>query len=154
MNNRETTSGQERPQAGEWQEEVTQWGGVRRFRMIGGIKEYEMRITVDGGMEIPESQLEDYNRRKKERQETTAPKPVRKECPFSFTGMTHECRREKCAVFYGEACALSSLAAVGTLGTEGKRCPFNPYPCRKDCALYKSGCVIPAAMKERKEHNV
>ena len=73
MNNRETTSGQERPQPGGWQEEVNEWGGVRRFRMIGGIKEYELMITVDGGIKIPESQLEDYNRRKKVRQ--AAPQP-------------------------------------------------------------------------------
>lgn len=25
---------------GEWQEEVNQWGGKRRYRMIGNVKEY------------------------------------------------------------------------------------------------------------------
>ena len=33
---------------GEWQEEVNQYGGVRRYRMIGNCKEYEMDVTVDG----------------------------------------------------------------------------------------------------------
>ena len=50
---------------GEWQEEVNQYGGVRRYRMIGNCKEYEMDVTVDG-ITIPQSQLEDYHRRKKE----------------------------------------------------------------------------------------
>lgn len=29
------------PEPGEWQEEVNAYGGVKRFRMIGHIKEYE-----------------------------------------------------------------------------------------------------------------
>ena len=38
----------------EWQEEVNQYGGVQRYRMIGGVKEYEMLVKIDG-IEIPQS---------------------------------------------------------------------------------------------------
>lgn len=61
---------------GEWQEEVNQYGGVRRYRMIGNCKEYEMDVTVDG-ITIPQSQLEDYHRRKK-RQNRRGERPKRK----------------------------------------------------------------------------
>ena len=52
----------------EWQEEVNQYGGVQRYRMIGGVKEYEPTITING-LEIPQSQLEDYHRRQQEAEE-------------------------------------------------------------------------------------
>lgn len=50
------------PEPGEWQEEIDKFGGVKRFRMIGHIKEYEPTITING-LEIPQSQLADYHRR-------------------------------------------------------------------------------------------
>lgn len=34
---------------GEWQEETNRFGGVRRFRMIGGIKEYECSVRTTNG---------------------------------------------------------------------------------------------------------
>ena len=85
-----------RPEPSEWQEEVNQYGGVRRYRMIGNCKEYEMDVTVDG-ITIPQSQLEDYHRRKKAAEEarkeaeknTPAPPPQRN-CPFK-DGMNTTC---------------------------------------------------------------
>ena len=59
---------QNEPEPGEWQEEIDKFGGVKRFRMIGHIKEYEPTITING-LEIPQSQLEDYHRRQKEAEE-------------------------------------------------------------------------------------
>ena len=47
---------------GEWQ--VDPKTG-ERYRMIGRIKEYELMVRVDG-IEIPQSQLADYHKRKKE----------------------------------------------------------------------------------------
>ena len=137
---------------GEWQEERNQWGGVRRFRMVGPVKEYEMMVTVDG-MEIPQSELEDYHRRKREAAEAaaearkTAPPPPRQlACPFGGGG--HSCTREKCALFTGTGCTLAQITTGGTGSTAGKSCPFSPYACREDCGLYKNGCVLTAFRKD------
>ena len=131
---------------GEWQEEVNQWGGVRRYRMIGNVKEYEMMVTVDG-IQIPQSELEDYHRRKKEAEaarRAAPPPPPEKNCPFCFTGFPGKCKKEKCALYDGEACALAQLAATAARDTSGRKCPFNPYPCEAHCALYKTGCTLTA----------
>ena len=120
----------------EWHEEKSPFGGVRRFRWENGAKAYEMMVTVDGTT-IPESQLEDYNRRKKEqlaaRLKQENAKPQGKACPFNGGG--HSCTREKCAL-YGETCLLSRIADTAARDTEGKACPFSPYQCRSDCYLY------------------
>ena len=50
---------------GEWQ--VDPKTG-ERFRMIGKIKDYELMVRIDG-IEIPQSQLADYHKRKKEAEE-------------------------------------------------------------------------------------
>ncbi len=136
---------------GEWQEERNPWGGVRRFRMVGPIKEYEMTVTVDG-IEIPQSELEDYHRRKKEREKAAAevrkaaPPPRQLACPFGGGG--HSCTREKCALFTGTGCTLAQITTGGTGSTAGKSCPFSPYTCREDCGLYKNGCVLTAFRKD------
>lgn len=128
----------------------------KRYRRVGHSIEYEPEITVAGGITIPISQLDDYNQRMKEQEEMArkraaeAPKPPRKECPFAISGgMTHECAREKCAVFNGDACGLSMLAETAPAETKGKRCPFSAYVCRQDCTLYKSGCIL-AALNDSK----
>lgn len=133
---------------GEWQEEVNQYGGVRRYRMIGNCKEYEMDVTVDG-ITIPQSQLEDYHRRKKEaeqaRQEAEKNRPApppRKNCPFRESMQT-DCKREQCALFDGNGCTLARLTPAKA--TEGLQCPFSKYnyKCRTDCALYNvTGCTL------------
>ncbi|MBE7008422.1 MAG: hypothetical protein E7422_04655 [Ruminococcaceae bacterium] len=136
---------------GEWREERNQWGGVRRFRMVGNVKEYEMMVSVDG-MQIPESELEDYHRHKKEREAAAAelrkaaPPTRQLACPFGGGG--HSCAREKCALFTGDGCTLAQITTGGTGSTAGKSCPFSPYPCRNDCGLYKNGCVL-TAIEER-----
>ena len=136
---------------GEWQEERNQWGGVRRFRWIApGVKEYEMDVFVDG-IPVPQSQVEDYNRRKKEAEaarRAAPPPPPARQCPFSFTGVPGDCKRDNCALFDGEACALAQIADKAARDTAGKSCPLNPYKCEARCALYKSGCVV-TAMNER-----
>lgn len=131
---------------GEWQTEVNAFGGVQRYRMIGNVKEYEMMVSVDG-IEIPQSQLEDYHRRKKAQADArrAAPQPPPpKHCPFSFSGIPGNCRKEKCALYDGEACALAQLAESAARDTSGRKCPFNPYQCDAQCALYKTGCTLTA----------
>lgn len=137
---------------GEWQEEIDKFGGVKRFRMIGHIKEYEPTITING-LEIPQSQLEDYHRRQKEAAErrkaealeAAKNRPEPKSCPFS-SGNNNTCWREKCSLFLKGKCAIAILAdahgAEQTEQTQATKCPFSIYGRCKGCALYNNGCAI------------
>ena len=119
-----------------------------RYRELGrGMREYEMMIHTQG-MEIPQSQLEEFNRRNREQQEAELQrqreemahrKPV-KMCPFS-TGLSTACKTD-CA-FYTEQDGCR-LAAHPGQPTEGKKCPFNNRVCKGECAMYKDGCTLPA----------
>ena len=143
------------PEPGEWQEEVDKFGGVKRFRMIGHIKEYEPTITING-LEIPQSQLADYHRRQKEAEErrkaealeAAKNRPEPKSCPFS-SGNNNTCTREKCSLFLKGKCAIAILAdAHGaeqtdkTEQTQATTCPFSIYGRCQGCALYNKGCAI------------
>ena len=140
------------PEPGEWQEEIDKFGGVKRFRMIGHIKEYEPTITING-LEIPQSQLEDYHRRQKEAAErrkaealeAAKNRPEPKSCPFS-SGNNNTCWREKCSLFLKGKCAIAILAdahgAEQTEQTQATKCPFSIYGRCKGCALYNNGCAI------------
>ena len=142
----------ETPDPGEWQEEVNAYGGVHRFRMVGGIKEYEPTITING-LEIPQSQLADYHRRQKEAEErrkaealeAAKNRPEPKSCPFA-TGCNTTCTREGCKIFTGEKCALAAIAdATGVEIEEApakdkRKCPFSIYGHCEGCALYNKGC--------------
>ena len=140
---------------GEWQEEVNQYGGVRRYRMIGNCKEYEMDVTVDG-ITIPQSQLEDYHRRQKEAAErrkaealeAAKNRPEPRSCPFS-NGCNNTCAREKCSLFLKDKCAIAILAdAHGaeqtdkTEQTQATKCPFSIYGRCQGCALFHNGCAL------------
>ena len=137
---------------GEWQEEIDKFGGVKRFRMIGHIKEYEPTITING-LEIPQSQLEDYHRRQKEAEErrkaealeAAKNRPEPKSCPFS-DGCNNTCKREGCPLFLKGKCAIAILAdahgAEQTEQTQATKCPFSIYGRCKGCALYNNGCAI------------
>ena len=143
------------PEPGEWQEEIDKFGGVKRFRMIGHIKEYEPTITING-LEIPQSQLEDYHRRQKEAEERRKAaaleelknRPEPKSCPFS-SGNNNTCTREKCSLFLKGKCAIAILAdAHGTEQTDqteqtqAAKCPFSIYGRCKGCALFNNGCAV------------
>ena len=136
------------PQPGEWQTEVNAYGGVRRYRMIGNCKEYEMMVTVDG-MQIPQSELSAYHERKRQQEEARKlqeakekPRPL-PDCPFS-SGMDQRCKGEKCAI-YMDGCTLARIGkGKATKDTQGAKCPFNGYTCNKSCALYVGGCTLTA----------
>ena len=139
---------------GEWQEEIDKFGGVKRFRMIGRIKEYEPTITING-REIPQSQLEDYHRRQKEAAErrkaealeAAKNRPEPRSCPFS-NGCHNTCTREGCKIFLNGKCALAILAdATGAEieaapATDKRKCPFSIYGHCKGCALFNNGCAV------------
>ena len=149
----------QRAEPGEWLEEVNPYGGVSRYRMIGKVKEYEMMVQIDG-IEVPESQVEEFNRRRKEQQaarieaerrQTTEAQKLRN-CPFA-SGLNPTCTGEKCAL-YLNGCAFRALTDSPGLQTQAKQCPFNSKrPCSDSCALYKNGCVITAIAKERMKEN-
>lgn len=140
------------PEPGEWQ--IDPKTG-ERYRMLGHIKEYEMLVRVDG-IEIPQSQLADFHKRRKEaeeRRKAAAQKefenrPEPKSCPFS-NGCNNTCKREGCTLFLKGKCAIAILAdAHGTEQTEqtdqaqAKKCPFSVYGRCKGCALYNNGCAV------------
>lgn len=142
------------PEPGEWQEEVDKFGGVKRFRMIGHIKEYEPTIIING-LEIPQSQLADYHRRQKEAEErrkaealeAAKNRPEPRSCPFS-NGCNNTCKREQCKIFINGKCAIAAIAdAHGAEieeapATDKRKCPFSIYGKCEGCALYHHGCAL------------
>ncbi|WP_405382509.1 hypothetical protein [Phascolarctobacterium sp.] len=125
-----------------------------RFRMIGKIKEYELMVRIDG-IEIPQSQLADYHKRKKEAEErrkaeameAAKNRPEPKSCPFA-NGCNTTCKREGCKIFANGKCALATIADASGVEIEeapakdNRKCPFSIYGHCKGCALYNKGCAI------------
>ena len=136
---------------GEWQ--VDPKTG-ERFRMIGKIKEYELMVRIDG-IEIPQSQLADYHKRKKEAEErrkaeameAAKNRPEPKSCPFA-NGCNTTCKREGCKIFANGKCALATIADASGVEIEeepvedNRKCPFSIYGHCKGCALYNKSCAI------------
>lgn len=143
----------ETPEPGEWQEEIDKFGGVKRFRMIGHIKEYEPTITING-LEIPQSQLENYHRRQKEAEErrkaealeAAKNRPEPKSCPFS-NGCNNTCQREGCKIFLKGKCSIATIADASGVEIEeapakGSKCPLSIYGNCQSCALFNHGCAL------------
>lgn len=133
------------PEPGEWQQEPGAFG--RRYRIVGGIKEYEMEING-----VPQSvffasqkaqKAQQEAAREREQKEAAERAARRRNCPFiDSNGRNTDCSREACALFIGESCTLARLTPAKD--TEGLQCPFDRYKhkCRKDCALYRNGCTL------------
>lgn len=133
------------PEPGEWQQEPGAFG--RRYRMVGGIKEYEMDING-----VPESiffasqraqKERDAAQRDQEKREAAKRAAQRRNCPFKDSMQT-DCTREACALFLN-GCTLTRLTdRLPAKATEGLQCPFSRYSskCRTDCALYNGGCTL------------
>lgn len=136
------------PEPGEWQIEKNHFGGVKRYRMVGNVKEYEREING-----VPESiffasqkaQKEyDEARREEERREAERREALRRNCPLR-NGSTTDCTREECALFIGNGCALARLTdRPPAKDTVGLLCPLSRVhsKCRKDCTLYNGGCAL------------
>ena len=144
----------ETPDPGEWQEEIDKFGGVKRFRMIGHIKEYEPTIIING-LEIPQSQLADYHRRQKEAEERRKAeqaeafknRPEPKSCPFITNGCSTACKRENCNIFLKGKCSIATIADASGVEIEeapakGSKCPFSIYGRCQGCALFINGCAF------------
>ena len=128
--------------------------GKRYRETAPGHREYEMTITLSGGIEIPVSQLDEYHRRQKEAEEKRRQaaleemknRPAPRGCPF-VSGMNTSCKREKCVLFHDGRCSISVIAdATGAEIEEtparDKKCPFSIYGHCESCALYSKGCAI------------
>ena len=125
----------------------------RRYRNVGKSIEYEEMVTVAGGFGIPISQLEDYNRRRKEAEEERrkkaleelANRPPLKHCPFS-SGVNTDCKREKCVLFSNGQCSIAIIADnTGVTADEqdkNAKCPFSVYSRCNICALNNGGCAF------------
>ena len=142
------------PEPSEWQEEIDKFGGVKRFRMIGHIKEYEPTITING-REIPQSQLADFHKRRKEAEErrkaealeAAKNRPEPRSCPFITNGCSTACKREGCNIFLKGKCSIATIADASGVEIEeapakNSKCPFSIYGRCQGCALYNKGCAI------------
>ena len=140
------------PEPSEWQEEIDKFGGVKRFSMIGHIKEYEP-VTYISGIPVPESQIADFHKRQKEAEERRKPeqaealknRPEPKSCPFS-NGCNNTCKREGCNIFLKGKCSIATIADASGVEIEEapakdkRKCPFSIYGHCEGCALYNKGC--------------
>ena len=126
--------------------------GQRYRETAPGHREYEMTITLSGGIEIPVSQLDEYHRRQKEAEEKRRQaameemrnKPAPRNCPF-VSGMNTSCKREKCVLFLDGKCSIAIIAdAHGTDQpiVKGAKCPFSVYAHCDGCALNNGGCAV------------
>ena len=137
-------------QPGEWLEEKNPWGGVRRYRKIGSMIEYEKEIMVNG-IPVPESQLEEHNRRMKEAEEQYRKQetqrladsaPLKTECPFlcGKNQLYTQCRRD--CTFYGEnGCEFCFTATEPTQDNANRECPLRGK-CNNNCTMYSNGCGL------------
>ena len=128
--------------------------GQRYRETAPGLREYEMTVTVSGGLEVPVSQLEDYHRRQKEAaekrraaaQEEFNSRPPTRYCPF-VSGTNTQCKREKCTLFLNGRCSFAILAdahgaEIEETPAKDKKCPFSIYGRCDGCALYNKGCAV------------
>ena len=124
----------------------------KRYREIApGHIEFEPTIVVDG-IEIYQSDLEEFQRRQKEADEKRKAaaleefknRPPARSCPF-VSGMNTQCRREKCVLFLDGRCSIAILADVHGIDqpiAKGAKCPFSVYGRCDGCALNNGGCAV------------
>lgn len=125
-----------------------------RFRMIGKMKEYEMTVRIDG-IEVPQSQLADFHRRRKEAEErrraealeAAKNRPEPRSCPFITNGCSTACKRENCRLFLKGKCSLAIIAdstgvTIEETPTKAQKCPFSIYGKCEGCALNNGGCAF------------
>lgn len=131
-----------------WMIETNQWGGTRRYRMNGAVKEYELEIG-----NIPQSVFLESNRRAREERERQyaedrrkmaerATAPVRF-CPVMMGAQNDEtaCLGSECALFVEDTCIFARRQVTEVKETTGLRCPFSQFAgrCTDKCVLNKNG---------------
>lgn len=127
----------------------------RRFRRIGNCIEYEPIISTSFG-NIPESQLEEAQKRHKEQQQKRlqelqrqAQKKSVKQCPFKVTSYNVTCE-VSCAWWNGSACLLTCSEGFKT--ENNRHCPISNRTCQNNCALmHDDKCILLSRMRGEKE---
>ena len=125
----------------------------QRYRDVGKMREYEPTIVIDG-IEIPQSQLADFHRRRKEAEErrkaealeAAKNRPEPRSCPFS-NGCNNTCKREGCKIFLKGKCSIATIADASGVEIEeapakGSKCPLSIYGNCQSCALFNHGCAL------------
>ena len=136
---------------GEWQEERNIWGGVRRYRMVNGAKEYELEIRTASGAVISQSQLEKHNQRNAAAEYGSESAQPSRDCPFRSNSLETKCLAE-CAFYTAAGCVLAATDIQNIPDTKDRRCPIAARYCTDSCAMYNSGCTLIQNMI-RKEKN-
>ena len=137
---------------GEWQEEINIWGGTRRYRMVGGIKEYEPEILTSAGR-MTSTQAAEYFKHEQDREQQRIEQQRKEEearktdktCPFK-SGIKINCLKD-CHFYHKTACVLKGEAAGQD--TSGTFCPICGT-CKANCALYENGCTLPSTILSMK----
>ncbi len=127
----------------EWMEEVNQWGGVRRYRMVNGIKEYEPEVNGVPQSVFLEMNRRDKERREQERQAERVKQELLKICPFSDPGgAIARCSGDRCAFYVNDSCG--AFRVWEDHKTLGLQCPMLCRQlCRRDCAFsINDGCTL------------
>lgn len=141
----------------EWQEEINEWGGKRRFRIVGGIKEYECKVMTTSG-EVAQSRITEHSRQVTEsraaemeqsRKQSEDAERLRKVCPFSG----QQCKRSRCAVYMDGCLFVSRFTGDPVKDTTGYECPFG-HKCNIKCVLYNNGCMLTAERQVTKNESV
>lgn len=121
----------------------------KRYREIApGHIEFEPTIVVDG-IEIYQSDLEEFHRRQKEADEQRKVaaldefknRPPTKYCPFN-SSMNNRCKLEGCVLFLNGGCSIATIADAFGVEVEEKKtgkCPFSIYSRCDGCALNNGG---------------
>ena len=135
----------EETEPGEWQTDK-QGKRYRKSSTIG--IEYEMDVNgVPQSVFLASNKLQREQREaeiKEEQRRAKETAALRRNCPFR-DGLNTDCNREACALFVDNGCSLTRLTSrQPAKDTAGLICPLDKYrsKCRKDCALYKSGCTF------------
>lgn len=104
-----------------------EWG--RRYRIVDGIKEYEMEVTTTNGT-YPQGFLPEM----KKGQIQMGESEIQKTCPFK-NGISRKC--DKTCAFYSDDGCMKNRGE-----TAGKKCPLNRYNCDRNCVFYDAGCKL------------
>lgn len=122
------------------------------------MKEIETMVKTVHFGEVPESALPKLNKEREERmklERERAYEQLKNTPPFvlcplaALNDFDTKCRREACALFVGNKCALANIAHGEASNTTGKRCPLSGRKCVKECILNgNGGCIITALGKE------
>ena len=109
-------------------------------------------ILMSDGSRISRSDLDEYNRQKKEREAAQRREAIQREgavrdaekkrgnCPL-VKGTKKACKGDLCALGGPTGCRMATFPSDHR--TDGLYCPMNDrHVCENTCALYRGGCTL------------